>query len=51
MEFLPGRILIAPGNFHMRAVRGRMEIELNQEPLENSCRPAFDVLSRRRAHL
>ncbi|MGA2076845.1 MAG: chemotaxis response regulator protein-glutamate methylesterase [Terriglobia bacterium] len=44
----PGRAFIAPGNYHMivqkedRTVR----IRTNQEPPENSCRPAVDVLFR-----
>ena len=48
MEIVPGRMLIAPGNFHMRLVRKglRIEVELNQDQPENSCRPAVDVLLR-----
>jgi two-component system chemotaxis response regulator CheB len=48
MEVGPGVILLAPGDYHMRVVRKlhRMEILLTQEPPENSCRPAVDVLFR-----
>lgn len=44
----PGRVLIAPGDFHMRVRNrhGRTEIELDQAPPENSCRPSVDVLFR-----
>ncbi len=45
----PGLALIAPGNFHMTLLKGeqrRMSIALNQGPVENSCRPAADVLFR-----
>jgi two-component system, chemotaxis family, protein-glutamate methylesterase/glutaminase len=43
-----GRAYIAPGNFHMTVVRDgtALRIALNQEPPENSCRPAVDVLFR-----
>jgi two-component system chemotaxis response regulator CheB len=43
-----GTVIIAPGNHHMtveRSVAGT-QIRLNQGPLENSCRPAVDVLFR-----
>lgn len=43
---LPGRILIAPGDHHMKlsANGGRASVYLDQSPPENSCRPAVDVL-------
>jgi two-component system chemotaxis response regulator CheB len=44
----PGLALIAPGDYHMllrRDVRG-VSVVLNQDPPENSCRPAVDVLFR-----
>ncbi len=43
-----GKALIAPGDFHMTVSRnnGEMVVRLNQEPHENSCRPAVDVLFR-----
>jgi len=43
-----GRIVIAPGDFHMRLRRSGQEIavQLDQGPRENSCRPAVDVLFR-----
>ncbi len=44
----PGHAWIAPGNFHMTVKRvgaGR-HLQLNQNPPENSCRPAVDVLFR-----
>ena len=42
----PGRILIAPGNFHMSVARssGVLRIRLDQSAPQNSCRPAADVL-------
>lgn len=44
----PGKVLIAAGNFHMRVRKTGEKITatLNQEPPENSCRPAVDVLFR-----
>jgi two-component system chemotaxis response regulator CheB len=43
-----GHAFIAPGNFHMIVQReeGAVRIQTNQEPPENSCRPAVDVLFR-----
>jgi two-component system chemotaxis response regulator CheB len=49
MQVQAGMAIIAPGNFHMRLIRRRdgvIEVELNQEAQENSCRPAVDVLFR-----
>jgi two-component system chemotaxis response regulator CheB len=42
----PGRAWIAPGDFHMAVAREgtRVHLVLNQDPPENSCRPAADVL-------
>jgi len=44
----PGKVLIAPGNYHMRVRRNALKtfVSLDQEPPENSCRPAVDVLFR-----
>jgi two-component system chemotaxis response regulator CheB len=44
----PGAVLIAPGDHHMVLRRSGSKIvtALNQEPPENSCRPAVDVLFR-----
>ncbi len=44
----PGNVWIAPGNYHMTVARRRAGtmLNLNQEPPENSCRPAVDVLFR-----
>lgn len=41
-----GHVWIAPGNFHMTVKRSglNLDLELNQDPPENSCRPAVDVL-------
>jgi two-component system, chemotaxis family, protein-glutamate methylesterase/glutaminase len=41
-----GRVLIAPGNFHMRITGGPASprVALDQSPAVNSCRPAVDVL-------
>ena len=43
-----GRVLIAPGDYHMRVCRNGQDavIKLDQSPPENSCRPAVDVLFR-----
>lgn len=43
---VPGRILIAPGDFHMRlaTVAERVQVCLDQSPRLNSCRPAVDAL-------
>lgn len=44
-----GQVLIAPGGFHMKLVRSPNQsvvVQLNQDPQENSCRPAVDVLFR-----
>ena len=44
----PGQAWIAPGNFHMTVARAGVNsrLDLNQDPPENSCRPAVDVLFR-----
>jgi two-component system chemotaxis response regulator CheB len=44
----PGHAWIAPGDHHMVVVRDGLQIRLrlHQEPPENSCRPAVDVLLR-----
>ena len=44
----PGCVYIAPGDFHMCVVRrgGNVVLQTNQDPMENSCRPAVDVLFR-----
>jgi len=48
-----GRVLIAPGNFHVELRRGARDVSigLTQTPPENSCRPAVDVLFRSAAQL
>jgi two-component system chemotaxis response regulator CheB len=45
---IAGTVTIAPGNYHMVVERSASgaHIGLNQGPLENSCRPAADVLFR-----
>ena len=47
-EVLPGHVYIAPGDWHMTLVRDgrRVTLSLNQDPPENSCRPAVDPLLR-----
>ncbi len=42
----PGKILIAPGDFHMKVVAGDAGpfVHLDQSPPQNSCRPAVDAL-------
>lgn len=49
----PGTIWIAPGNYHMALRRSgtQVRISLNQNPPENSCRPAVDVLFRSAAQV
>jgi two-component system, chemotaxis family, protein-glutamate methylesterase/glutaminase len=44
----PGQAWIAPGDFHMIVARDGTQvcIQVHQEPPENSCRPAVDVLLR-----
>ena len=44
----PGCVYIAPGDFHMCVVRRGVNVvlQMNQDPMENSCRPAVDVLFR-----
>lgn len=49
----PGTVWIAPGDHHLALVRkaGEIRLALNQEPPENSCRPAVDVLFRSAAEV
>lgn len=44
----PGTAWIAPGDYHMIVEKSgdRAQISINQNPPENSCRPAVDVLFR-----
>jgi two-component system, chemotaxis family, protein-glutamate methylesterase/glutaminase len=45
----PGLVWIAPGDFHMKVARSdgkAAHLKMSQEPPENSCRPAVDVLFR-----
>lgn len=44
----PGEAWIAPGDFHMTLASegSAVRLAMNQEPAENSCRPAVDVLFR-----
>ena len=53
MAVEPGKVYIAPGDFHMRVCRAsnRVEIALDQAPQENCCRPAVDVLFRSAAEV
>lgn len=48
VEIRPGQVWIAPGDYHMTVVRSGTSVKLatNQNPPENSCRPAADVLFR-----
>ncbi|MDZ4672896.1 MAG: chemotaxis response regulator protein-glutamate methylesterase [Gemmatimonadota bacterium] len=52
-ELRPGLAWIAPGDFHMtlRRVGAAVRLVLNQDPPENSCRPAVDPLFRSVAEL
>ncbi len=44
----PGELWVAPGGFHMKVQRYGDDVRLvtNEDPPENSCRPAVDVLFR-----
>ena len=44
----PGHVFLAPGGFHMLVARSSkgIQLQVHQGPLENSCRPAVDVLFR-----
>ena len=45
---VPGRIYVAPGDFHMtvEGQGGSMTVRLNKNPPENFCRPAVDPMLR-----
>jgi two-component system chemotaxis response regulator CheB len=47
-KLCPGEVYLAPGDYHMVVQREGtvVRLRLNQEPPENSCRPAVDVLFR-----
>lgn len=49
---VPGCAYIARGDYHLMVDRkaGRGQLAMNQDPLENFCRPAVDVLFRSVAH-
>jgi len=53
VSLCPGQVWIARGDFHMMVVKKGKEVvlQLNQDPPENSCRPAVDVLFRSVAHV
>jgi two-component system chemotaxis response regulator CheB len=42
----PGKMLVAPGDFHMKVTSAgqRLSVNLDQSPLINFCRPAVDAL-------
>ncbi len=48
MTVLPGNAYLAPGGYHMIVKREgtAVRLHLNEEPPENSCRPAVDVMFR-----
>lgn len=48
MIAMPGTAYLAPGNYHLTVRRegAKVYCALNQDPQENSCRPAVDVLFR-----
>lgn len=52
-ELKPGHAWVAPGDFHMTVQRDGtiVRVALNQDPPENSCRPAADVLFRSMAQV
>ncbi len=43
---IPGRILVAPGDFHMKVVQNgsAVRVTLDQSAPQNSCRPAVDAM-------
>jgi two-component system, chemotaxis family, protein-glutamate methylesterase/glutaminase len=45
-SLVPGQVLIAPGDFHMRVAGSSREawVTLDKQPAENGCRPAADPL-------
>lgn len=46
-QLVPGKFLLAPGNFHMVVEKGTPNfVSLNQGPEENFCRPAVDPMLR-----
>jgi two-component system chemotaxis response regulator CheB len=49
----PGVIYIAPGDYHLEAVKEqeRVVLRTSQGPHENSCRPSVDVMFRSLAHI
>jgi two-component system chemotaxis response regulator CheB len=49
---VPGSVYIARGDYHLLLDRhaGRCQVALNQDKVENFCRPAVDVLFRSVAH-
>jgi len=49
----PGQVWIARGDHHLAVAHkaGQVVMNLNQDPPENSCRPAVDVLFRSIAHV
>ena len=53
MTLKSGRVVIAPGDYHMRLYRSGQDVavRLDQGHRENSCRPAVDVLFRSVAHV
>lgn len=53
MDFVPGRVIIGPGDFHMKLTgkRDRCTITLDKGERECSCRPAANVMFRSAADL
>jgi len=52
-EALPGHAYLAPGGFHLvlRCSGAKVFMHLSEEPPENSCRPAVDILFRSAAQV
>lgn len=46
MELSPGKVILAPGDFHMQVKRfgDRAVVKVDQEPMINFCRPSVDRL-------
>jgi two-component system chemotaxis response regulator CheB len=53
IELKPGKALIAPGDYHLAAMRDRdcVRTSIHQGPYENACRPAVDPLLRSVANI
>lgn len=53
MDVCPGKVIISPGDFHMKLTQtdGHCQVELDSGERECSCRPAANVLFRSAAEV